>query len=269
MFHGIKLPHRSSTRPAENQPLLPKGSGQAQGSPSSQAHHELTGRGSPGTSAGAMAPRGNPFLKRSDALSAQAQAHAYAAYQRPNVHFAPEAQVIQDGQRPRNEPMNFGAKPKPQRIGRPSTPAAPVAAAPAPAPAPPASPARPEGKHSFFGGLFHRPGSSSPPKRTETSAPAAQAAPNRPADTLADKFNGRLSQFLAHHPDEALKHRLVGHLAAGNLNQFSKEAAAASMTMTDRKSYALLQSMVRTLNQMGEDDYLNLRINAYRPKRSA
>src|ERR1044072_7878597 len=98
MFHGIKLPHRTSTRPADSQPLLPKGSGQAKGSPSSNAHHELSGRGSPGR--GPRAPRASPFLKPSDALSSQGQAHAYAAYQKPKVHFSAQAQVIEDGQRP-------------------------------------------------------------------------------------------------------------------------------------------------------------------------
>lgn len=265
MFHGVRLPHRTSTKPAESQPLLPKGSGQAKGSSSSNAHPELHGRGSPDTSAGAMAPRGGPFLKRSDALSPQGQAHAYAAYQKPKVHFAADAQVIEDGQRPRNEPMNFGAKPKPQRqrISRPSTPPAPMAAAPAP----PASPARPEGRHSFFGGLFHRPGSSLPPKRTDSTT--STSALDRPGDTPAQKFNGRLSQFLEHHPDEALKHRLVGHLATFKFEQFKKDAGAALETMDDRKSFALLQSMLRTMNEMGRDDLVEVKITGYKPKRSA
>ena len=88
MFNGIKLPHRTSTRPADQQPLLPKRQGHGTPAPSSHVHPELTGRGSPGGSAGAMAPRGNPFLKRSDALSPQAQANAHAAYQGPRVRFA-------------------------------------------------------------------------------------------------------------------------------------------------------------------------------------
>jgi hypothetical protein len=259
MFNGIKLPHRTSTRPVDSQPLLPKGPGQAKGSPSPHAHPELPGRGLPGQSAGAMAPRGNTFLKRSDAMSSQAQAHAYAAYQKPQVHFAGQAQVIEDGQRPWNEPMNFGAKPRPQRISRPSTPPPPMATAPAPAPTPPASPARPQGKHSFFGSLFHRPGSGSPPKRTETSAPTAPAPHLRTQLTPGEKFSQRLTQFMAHCPDQKLKATLGQHIAQGNIGEFKKVAMAAVHSAPDQKSFELLQLMISSINKMN-GDYSDVRI---------
>src|SRR5690348_14386445 len=63
-------------------------------------------------------------------------------------------------------------------------------------------------KHSFFGNLFHRHGSSS------TSAASASSSPHR-ADSQApvDRFNSGLAEFAKHHPDEGLKRQLMTDLA--------------------------------------------------------
>ena len=259
MFHGIKFPHRSSTRPAETQALLPKGSGQAGASSSSNAHSELTGRGSPSASPGTMAPRGSPFLKRSDAMSPQAQANAQAAFPRQRVQFAADASIVEGNVKVGREAVEFGAKGKPVKMSAHRPPA------PAPAPAqPPASP-RQEPKRGGFGGLFrsHGPAAEKPVASTSTrptkAAPAAVPPHLRTERTPGEKFSERLTRFMDHCPDKKLKDTLGEHLVQGQFERFKAAAMAAMNTAPDQKSFELLQLMISSINKM-DGDYSDVRI---------
>jgi hypothetical protein len=261
---SIKLPHRTSTRPADQQPLLQKGSGQATGSSSGHAHAELAGRGSPGGAPGAMAPRG-AFLKRSDAMSSQAQASAQAAFPGQRLRFATDASVVEGGVKVGQAPVEFGAKGKPTRMSA-HRPAAP-ASAPAPAPPQPQAAQHQEPTRGRFGGLFRsqpapaeKP-AASPPTRPAEAAPAVP--PHlRTERTTGQKFSERLSEFMDHCPDAKLRATLGQHAASGNIGQFTKLAAAAMNTAPDRRSFELLQLMLGYVHKMNAaNDYSDIRID--------
>jgi hypothetical protein len=258
MFHGIKFPHRTSTKPAEGQPLLPKGSGQAGASSSSSAHSDLAARGSPSAAPGTMAPRGNPFLKRSDALSPQAQANAHAAFPRQRVQFAVDASIVEGNVKVGREAVEFGAKGKPVRMGAHRPPA------PTPAAEQPQASPRQEPKHGGFGSLFrsHGPAAEKPAASTSTRPPeAAPAVPPhlRTERTPGEKFSDRLTRFMDHCPDKKLKDTLGGHLVQGQFGRFKEAAVAAMNTAPDQKTFELLQLMVSSINKM-DGDYSDVRI---------
>ncbi|MGM9487754.1 hypothetical protein [Ideonella sp. YS5] len=256
MFHGIKLPHRTSTRPADNQPLLPKGSGSASGSSSAHAHPELAGRGSPGAGPSAMAPRGSPFLKRSDALSPHAQANAQAAFPGQRLRFAADASIVQEGVKVGQAPVEFGAKPKPTKVGSPRL--SPSVAAPPPEPPP--STQRQEPKRGLFGNIFsssqatasHQAPSSAPPRPAQTNpASAAHASTSR---TPAEKFNERLTKFMSQCPEGTLKRTLRSYLAQGNFQGFRNEVikSLSQHKAPNQAAHEALMLMNSSLHKMSD-----------------
>lgn len=224
MFHGIKLT-RSSAKPAAPQPPMPKGSDPASGGSSSHAHPQLAARNSPGTGPGTMAPRGNHLLKRSDAMSPQAQAHAQAAVPERRVQFATDASVVQSGVRVGGAPVEFGAKTRPGRAA-PHHPS-PSVAAPPPEPSPPTQPAQ----------------------ASRTSAPLAGTL-----RSPAEKFSGRLSSFMGHCPEGTLKRTLRSYLAQGNFQGFKKEVikTLSEHRAPNQEAHEAMMLMSSSLRKMSD-----------------
>lgn len=250
MFNGINL-SRTSTKPADTQPLPPKGSDKAGGSSSTLAHPQLSGRNSPGAGPSTMAPRGSPLLKRSDALSPQAQANAQAAFPGRRVQFAADASIVQDGVKVGREPVEFGAK-KPSAYVSAHHPSPSVAASP-PEPPPPAP--RQEPKRGLFANMFsssHAGASSSAPPQTAAQASPADAPHVGTSRTPAEKFSGRLSSFMEHCPEGTLKRTLRSHLAQGNFQGF-KNAVMKALTehqAPNQAAYEALALMNSALKKM-------------------
>lgn len=250
MFNGINL-SRTSTKPTDTQPLLPKGSDKAGSSSSSLAHPQLAGRHSPGAGPSTMAPRGSPFLKRSDALSSQAQANAQAAFPGRRVQFAADASVVQGGVKVGHEAVEFGAKTRPTRASahHPS----PSVATPPPE-APPPTP-RQEPKRGLFANMFgssHASASSSAPPRPATQASPANAPHVGTPPTPAEKFSGRLSSFMENCPEGTLKRTLRSYLAQGNFQGFKNAVmkALAEHQAPNQAAYEALALMNSSLKKM-------------------
>jgi hypothetical protein len=277
MFPNLRLSRHSSPPATSGQAPAAQGRESTRPTPA-QGHPELAGRGSPAAGQGAAGlPPRRQLLQRSDALSAHARADAEAAFQRPRVRFEPRADVIQSGNLVDDVTVDFGRKAKPGKGHRPAPEASTSAAAPAPHHEPPknAQRARAEGegsKPSIFGSLFRRSPSATAQQPTPPASPgrpqatAATTGPGRSArDTPVDKFNDSLQKFLRDHPDEALKQRLIGHLSQGDTEGFKKEVRKASMVV-GLTSAQHLQSMMHSLNRMGDWDHAGIKIH-YKPVR--
>ena len=261
MFNGINL-SRTSTKPADTQPLLPQGGDKAGGSSSSLAHPQLSGRNAPGAGPSTMAPRGSPLLRRSDALSPQAQANAQAAFPGRRVQFAADASVVQGGVKVGHEAVDFGAKAPPAKAG--SHRPAPSVAAPPPEPTPPLP--RQEPKRGLFANMFGSPhagpSSSAPPPPTAQAGPAAAPHVGTPR-TPAEKFSGRLSSFMEHCPEGTLKRTLRSHLAQGNFQGFKNEVMKALVEhqAPHQAAYEALALMNSSLKKMS--DFSGVPLQAY------
>jgi len=270
MFSNIKLSRHSSPALAGEQPSVSRGPDSSKGKTSTNVHPALAGRGSPVPGEGSLAPR-RPVPGRSQPLSSEAQASAHAAFPRQHVHFAEHATAIpaEDGQKIRQETVEFGPKPRPEKINRSSHEPSPSAPSVAPAPEPKAAEPH-ESTRRLFGGLFrshgHRadkPAARPPSKQAETSAP--DAGQRRPERSPGQKFSERFTTFMEHCPDKQLRDKLSSPIMNGQFEQFKKEAIKASTTIRDRDSFQLVQLMIKSIDAM-QGDFSDVRIKFGKPR---
>jgi hypothetical protein len=171
----------------------------------------------------------------------------------------------------------FGSKSPPRRAAKPSSsgtsPLRQPTAAPQqrPQPQPQPQPAAPKGHGSgLLGRLFQKGGHGAKkteerpvqgsPQRAEVSAAEIQ---RRLQPSPAQKFNGRLREFMDSDMDRDTKRKLGDLLAAEKYKEFLTELGQASKSAPNTKVFGLMQSMARAMQAM-DGDYSD--ITVYIPK---